>query len=135
MAPAARSGPEFVDGDLTELDAPTLAALRGDVARIDGDFYAPRGLEGPGLYAARAHHTARQTAQGSLRNSIAWWAGVEAARGHSESASYRRFFFRFGVDVANAQTLGAREAAELAERINCELTKLGVDGTVSVITT
>lgn len=134
MAPAGRSAPEFVDGDLTELDAATLAAFRGDVARIDGDFYAPRGLEGPGLYAARAHHTARQQSQQTLRNSIAWWAGVEAARGHAESESYRRFYFRFGIDVANAQTLGAREAAELAEKINTELTKVGVDGSVNVIT-
>lgn len=133
MPPAGRSGPEFVDGDLTELDAATLAALRGDVARIDGDFYGPQGLEGSGLYAARARHTARQTAQGGLRSSIAWWAGVEHARGHSGSESYRRFYFRFGIDVANAQTLGAREAAELAGRINSELTKLGVDGSVNVI--
>lgn len=135
MPPAARSGPEFVDGDLTELDAATLAALRGEVARIDGDFYAPRGLEGPGLFAARGYHLKRQQEQQVLRNSIAWWAGVEAARGISESASYRRFYFRFGIDVANAQTLGAREAAELAHKINLELTKVGVDGSVNVITT
>ena len=36
--PAGRSSPELVDGDLRELDAATLAALRGDIARIDGDF-------------------------------------------------------------------------------------------------
>lgn len=131
MQPAGRSAPEMVDGDLTELDAATLAALRGDVGRIDGDFYAPLGLEGPGLFAARAHHMKRQQAQQQMRNSIAWWAGVEHARGHAESESYRRFYFRFGIDVANAQTLGAREAAELATKINLELTKLGVDVNVS----
>lgn len=133
MPPAGRSGPELVDGDLTELDAETLAALRGDVARIDGDFYAPYGLSLEAQMGARKNHLARQQAQKVMRNSIAWWAGVEAARGHAESESYRRFYFRFGVDVANAQTLGVREALELSERINSELTKVGVDGTVNVI--
>lgn len=126
--PAARSGPEFVDGDLTELDPETLKALRGDIARIDGDFYAPQGLDKYAAMGARKRHTERQQAQGSLRNAIAWWAGVEAARGNSESESYRRFYFRFGIDVANAQTLGAREAQELAGKVNVELAKYGVDG-------
>lgn len=134
MPPAGRSGPDLVDGDLTELDAETLAALRGDVARIDGDFYAPYGLSMEAQMGARKNHLARQQAQRVMRNAIAWWAGVEAARGHAESESYRRFYFRFGVDVANAQLLGAREAIELGNKINLELTKVGVDGSVNVIT-
>lgn len=129
--PAQRSGPEFVDGDLTELDPATLAALRGDIARIDGDFYAPKGLDFMAQMGARKRHTERQQGQQALRNSIAWWAGLEAARGHSESESYRRFYFRFGIDVANAQLLGAREAGELAENVNRELGNYGIDGTVS----
>lgn len=133
MPPAARSAPDMVDGDLTELDAETLAALRGDVARIDGDFYAPQSLSGYAAMGARKHHLARQQAQKLMRNSIAWWAGLESARGHGESESYRRFYFRFGIDVANAQILGARESMELAEKINLELTKFGVDGSVNVI--
>jgi len=126
--PAARSGPEFVDGDLTELDPETLKALRGEIDRIDGDFYAPQGLSQIAQMGARKRHIERQQGQASLRNAVAWWAGVEHARGHSESESYRRFYFRFGIDVANAQTLGAREAGELAEKVNAELAKYGVDG-------
>jgi len=34
-APAARTSIEFVDGDLFELDAATLAQLRGEVAKVD----------------------------------------------------------------------------------------------------
>ena len=128
--PASRGGPEFVDGDLTELDPAMLAALRGEIARIDGDFHAPRGLEGMAVMGARKQHAARQEGQKALRNAVAWWAGVEHARGHSESESYRRFYFRFGIDVANAQTLGAREAGELAAQVNAELSQYGVDGTV-----
>lgn len=132
MPPASRDGPEFVDGDLTELDPAVLAALRGDIARIDGDFYPPRGLDKYAEMGARKRHMERQKGQAALRNSIAWWAGVEAARGHAESASYRRFYFRFGIDVANAQTLGEREAGELAQRVNNELANYGVDGSVSI---
>jgi DNA repair protein RadD len=127
--PALRSGPEFVDGDLTELDPAALAALRGSITRVDGDFYAPQGLEPHAQMAARNNHLARQQAQKALRNAIAWYAGAEHAQGYSQSDSYRRFYFRFGIDVANAQLLGSREAGELAGRINAELSKVGVDGT------
>lgn len=132
--PVLRSAPEYVDGDLTELDAETLKALRGERNRIDGDFYAPQHLSTEAQIAARRNHMARQTAQHNLRNAIAWWAGVESSFGHSESESYRRFYFKFGTDVANAQTLGAREASDLAGRIMVELQKFGVDGTVNAAT-
>lgn len=132
--PVARSAPEFVDGDLTELDPETLKALRGEKTRIDGDFYAPQGLSHEAQIAARRNHMARQGAQSNLRNAIAWWAGVESSFGRGESESYRRFYFKFGTDVANAQTLGAREASDLAGRIMAELQKFGVDGTVNAAT-
>lgn len=133
MPPANRSAPEYVEGDLTELDPNALALLRGEIERIDGDPVVPWGAEMPIQLAARKNHILRQEAQGTLRNAIAWWAGVESGMGHSESESYRRFFFRFGTDVANAQILGAREALELAGKINLELGKLGIDGTVNAM--
>jgi superfamily II DNA or RNA helicase len=129
--PPSRSAPEFVDGDLTELDAETLAALRGEIARIDGDAVIPYGAAPEVAGAVRRRHWERREAQQALRNSIAWWAGIESAQGRGESESYRRFFHRFGLDVASAQTLNAREAAELAERVNVELAKFGIDGTVN----
>jgi DNA repair protein RadD len=130
-APAQRGAPDFVDGDLTELDADTLKALRGDIARKDGDFYAPVGLSIPAQVNARSGWMRRQEQQRSLRNAIAWWAGVEDARGYGESESYRRFFFRYGIDVANAQLLGTQESGELAVRILNDLSKFGIDGTVN----
>ena len=126
QAPAQRSAPEFVDGDLTELDPEVLATLRGEIARIDGDFYAPAGLSPLAMSGARKRWSERQGGQANLREAIAWWAGLEAHRGYGESESYRRFYYRFGIDVANAQTLGLREAGELAEKIERELTKAGV---------
>lgn len=129
--PPTRSAPEFVDGDLLELDAETLAALRGDIAKIDGDAVIPWGASPEVAGAVRKRHWERQQGQAALRNVIAWWAGLESAQGRGESESYRRFYFKFGVDVANAQTLGAREAAELAERVAVELAKYGIDGSVN----
>ncbi len=129
--PPSRRAPEFVDGDLLELDADTLAALRGEIARVDGDPVIPYGA-GPEVGGAvRRRHWERREAQQALRNAIAWWAGLESAQGRGESESYRRFYHRFGLDVASAQTLGAREAGELAERVNVELAKFGIDGTVN----
>lgn len=129
--PAARSAPEFVDGDLPELDAETLAALRGDIAKVDADAVIPYGATPEIAGAVRRRHWERQQAQQELRKSIAWWAGLEHAQGRSESESYRRFYLRFGVDVASAQALSAREATELAERVNATLSVHGIDGTVN----
>lgn len=131
--PAARSGPDLVDGDLTELDAETLAALRGEIARKDGDFYPPAGLDFAAQVHARGAFMDRQEHQRELRNAIAWWAGMEHARGETESASYRRFYFKFGIDVANAQLLGRAESDELAAKVCGELRKYGIDGKVNVI--
>ena len=129
--PPSRSAPEFVDWDLLELDAETLAALRGEIARIDGDAVIPYGAKPEVVGAVKRRHWERREAQGALRNVIAWWAGLETAQGRGESESYRRFYHKFGVDVANAQTLNAREAGELAERVTVELSKFGIDGTVN----
>ena len=131
--PALRSAPEYVDGDLLELDEATLAALRGEVARIDGDPVIPWGASAIVEGAVRKNHRLRQNAQGELRNAMAWWAGLQDAQGLSESESYRRFYFKFGVDVAGAMALGSREAGELRDKINIELTANGVDGTVNVM--
>lgn len=128
--PALRSSPEYVDGDLLELDPATLAKMRGEIARIDANPVIPYGAAPEVAGAIRKRHWERQGAQATLRNAIAWWAGLQDSLGNSESESYRRFYFKFGVDVAGAQTLGAREAGELTERINLELSKNGIDGSV-----
>lgn len=129
--PAVRSGPEHVDGDLLELDPAVLAQMRGEIARIDGDFHAPHGLSDIAKAGARKQHWNRQQAQSELRNLIAWWAGLEHAQGRRESESYRRFYFQFGTDVATAQTLGTREAGDLAQRVRAELQRHNINPDLS----
>jgi len=133
--PASRSAPEFVDGDLTELDPLALAVLRGAVEKIDtpvdeyrarlqAEYCRPIGI----IYNVK-HHIARQDAQKALRESMAWWAGHQRAAGRTDAQSYRLFWFKFGIDALSAQALGATEAIELAERINNSITT--IDGRVN----
>ena len=121
MPPAARSAPEFVDGDLTELDPEVLAVLRGEIARKDGDYQANSFLPIPAQLRNRNLWQERQEAQFKMRHSLAHWVQAEFDRGYGESESFRRFYFRFGLDMANAQLLGVRETEELTEKITKEL--------------
>lgn len=125
--PSSRSGPEFVDGDLTELDPATLAAMRGDVAKVDmdkEDFRAQCVANHEPVAGQMRRvilHVKRQEAQAALRASIEWWAGYQRAADREDHESYKRFYFMFGVDVLSAQALGTKEALALAERINGKL--------------
>lgn len=119
--PALRSGPEYVDGDLTELDPATLAKMRGEINRIDGPFYGTTTMSKPAMIRGSRIHNERKEIQEALRLSIAWWAGYQRAAGRSDSESYKRFYFMFGVDVMTAQTLNSKDAIKLAEQINLKL--------------
>ena len=119
--PARRDSPEFVDGDLTELDPTALGDIVKEKGRIDG---APRFPVNATL-GIKSHierkHTDRQQAQTKLREAIAWWAAWQRQKGRSDAESYRRFWYAFGVDVLTAQTLGTNAAAELAAKIEQKL--------------
>lgn len=115
--PENRSRPEFVDGDLIELDPATLAAMRGEIDKIDGDPVIPWGASDVVANSVKKRWRERQEAQSALRHSIALWAGMWRDRGAPDSEIYRRFFFRFGTDIMSAQALGRAEAEQLNERI------------------
>jgi DNA repair protein RadD len=127
--PAGRSSPEFVDGDLTELDAATLSAMRGEVAKVDRSEeeyrleLASKRVPPIGQLANVKRHRERQAAQATLRDAIALWAGHRRAEGRPDSESYRRFYFKFGTDVLSAQALGTAEAAELEARVRADIEK------------
>ncbi len=123
VVPSSRSAPEFVDGDLFELDPAALAALRGEKARIDGDCRVPPGSTPAVAGAIRRTHWERQEGQKPLRDAIALWAGWQNTLGRADPEVYRRFYFKFGVDILTAQTLGATDAAELTDRVSAELAR------------
>ena len=122
--PVSRSGPEFVDGDLFEMDAETLAKMRGEVDKIDGSPTLPYGASGVVQASVRKNHNRRKEMQGALRESMNWWSGYQESLGRDLSDSYRRFFFAFKIDVLSAQSLGRAEALELANKINQHIGKL-----------
>lgn len=121
--PESRSRPEHVDGDLIELDAKTLARMRGELDEIDAKLQNPLVPHGAAPYVAagiRNKARDRAEAQRRLRDNIALWAGVRRDAGDDDHAIYRRFFHRFGIDVMTAQTLKRKEADALSERIEGE---------------
>lgn len=119
--PLVRSGPEHVDGDLLELDGATLARLRGEITRIDAPPRFPVGSTPAIRGAIMRSHGERQQAQHALRESIAWWAGWQQSLGRDTGEGYRRFYHEFKIDVASAQALNARDAAELHTRVEATL--------------
>lgn len=116
--PVGRSAPEQVDGDLQELDAAMLAAMRGEADRVMG---APRIPAGVPAQAVRHNHMERLRAQVALRDVMQMWGGWREALGESLSQAQRRFYLTFGVDVMTAQALGAREAGELMARLDAAM--------------
>lgn len=124
---ANRSGPEFVDGDLTEIDPAVLDRMRGEQIRIDGPAYMPAGVDGPTRSVIMRRHAERQTAQNALRSTIATWSGWMNRDDTTDLAvHYRKFYYRYGLDVQTAQTLGTQDAVSLKAKIDDDLRKRGV---------
>lgn len=120
-APKQRGTPEMVDGDLVELDPEVLRELRGEIERLDGAIRLPQHATPEVVGAIKRNHWERQQGQVRLRDAISLWAGWQKHQGREDRETYRRFFFGFGVDIASAQTLGAKDAAELEGRIRIQL--------------
>lgn len=125
LVPIDRSKPEYVDGDLVELDQATLAMMRGEIEKIDMPpevIKARMNHMGPMIAGGAAkQHRLRSESQELLRAMIAWWAGCHRSRGCGDSEIYRRFYFKFGVDIMTAQTLGRPDAITLTNKINKSL--------------
>ncbi len=121
--PGGRGSPEQVDGDLMELDASTLALMRGNIEQIDmdpslyraqlADKYVPQ----IGQMSLVKKHVEAQEAQKALRQLISWWAGYKRHDGMVDSEIYKRFYFKFGIDIMGAQALKTKDALALANRI------------------
>ena len=121
--PAGRSSPAQVEGDLAELDAETLARLRGAVAEVDQsreDFAAGmKARHAPPEWIGRhvKAHDERQAAQAMLRETLALWGGARRAEGLTVEQTQRLFWLRYDIDVLSAQALGTTDTWTLLERI------------------
>ncbi len=126
-APEARNGPEKVDGDLTELDEATLAALRGEAAQVDMseeefkiDMHRRRVPDIGRPRALRAFREKKE-AQTELRQLINVWNNYHAGLGREQSEIQKRFYWAFGSDQLSACTLGTKEARALSHRMTTEV--------------
>lgn len=126
-APPGRASPELVDGDLIELDPAVMAALRGEVARINGPLPSVAHMPAQVQRGIVRNHHDRYRAQQSLQRHMMLWGGwqVEHRKLNLREAQ-KLFFIRYGVDYMTAQTLGATEATALEARIALELQKHNV---------
>ena len=121
--PAQRSGPEFVDGDLYELDPDVLAQMRNEVvgAREDINQYRDKMIaHGLPPHAVKRNvklHENRLDALVKLDHTLAQWAGYRRAEGLSDSEIFRKFYLTYGVSWLEAQSLKAADADKLRERI------------------
>lgn len=116
-APQNRLSIPEVDGDLFELDETLLMQLRGEKKRIDAPPKIPQHLHPIAQLGLAKKHNQRQIAQDRLRDYIALWAGYLKAQNISDSDIYRRFFYSFNIDIANAQILSTNDANKLQEKI------------------
>jgi hypothetical protein len=127
--PASRGKPEYVDGDLLELDPAILAKMRGDRAAVDqaasvvAERMAYAGAPQVAINSYVKQHTVRQHYQQTLRECIGWWAAYQQHMGRDDHESYRRFYHSFGVDIMTAQSLGKPEAIKIIDAINDYLRK------------
>lgn len=124
--PPERSAPQFVDGDLCELDEATLQALRGRAIDIEAQPLVPQHLDPIAQAGARKAQMHRATAQFYLREVVSLWAGWARALGHDDSKAYRIFFHTFGCDTLTALSLGETKAQDLTRRIKQQLDHYGV---------
>ncbi len=121
--PKNRSRPDQVDGDLLELDLAVMAQMRAKVDEVDAP---PIGGNDVVARSIAKNHRLRQQAQETLRTFIMTWAGYWRAQGAGDHEIYRRFYFKFQVDILTAQTLGRTDAADLEMRIMTDLLALNV---------
>lgn len=136
--PKGRNDPKFVEGDLLELDDETLAAMRAEIAEVDGPppdlqqltteyhqrlarskcpqskIVANVNKKYEEFKQLITDHGERQEAQAVLRDQFAWWAGHRRSEGLSDNEIYKLFYVKFGMDWLTACTIGHNEAYDMS---------------------
>lgn len=123
--PLQRSGPEFVDGDLTELSPEALARLAGEEIDLNG-LPLVRVDAGQGERLKRQKdHAALIVAQKQLRDAIAQWSGYALALGVQDTGERQRMFYlKFEIDTLSAKSLRRADAEKLRMRIEHDIQSL-----------
>lgn len=120
-APVARSAPEYVEGNLLELDPEVLAGMREAAMRALDMPQLPLMAGAAAVAGCKARWREKVDSQTRLRDAMALWAGWQRDLGRSYSEAMRAFWLSFGVDVMTAQTVTRAAADDLRERIQSVL--------------
>jgi superfamily II DNA or RNA helicase len=115
--PVGRSGPEFVDGDLTEFSPEFMARLHGQFNKLRNvEAAVPLGASEVVVNSVKKRRRELLEAHTRLADAISIWAGVgRDVHRESDSELYRRFYLMFGVDVMSAQIIDSRPEVEALE--------------------
>jgi len=122
-APASRSAPGMVDGDLAEMSPELLEKLRSAMTQATLPLEEERwrlqqtGLHTAGVMGNVKRHADRLETLATLREAMAAWGGKWHGAGETDSMIQRRFYHSFGVDVLSALALKRAEAQALLDRI------------------
>lgn len=118
--PADRSLPEQVDGDITLYTPEMLRALFGvdsveDALKVQPKQFCavPPGVALPTVRAIQRRHHEKLAEQQRLSELMP----LVMPPARDERQNMRAFFLRYGVDVAQARLLGAKDTAELNQRL------------------
>ena len=128
-----RSGPEYVDGDLTELSPEVLARMRGELAEAEKtpNEYAkeiaakhmPQKYRWSAIQKFTDKKEKAEPLREALRVSMEWYGGVLKHQGLNDRQIMRKFYYTFGVDVLSAQALDGPDSLVLAEKITTKIGK------------
>lgn len=125
--PAQRSGPEFVDGDLYELDPDVLAQMRNEVvgARETPEAMRDRLVANHNPAIAVMSRVNKQIkrldALTKLDGLMATIAGYWRHDGMSDKEIFRKFFLTYHIDWLSAQSLKKDDAVALMEKIQNDI--------------
>lgn len=125
--PAQRSGPEFVDGDLYELDPEVLAQMRNEVVgaretpEAMRDRLTAQHVPPAGVMANVKRQRERLEVLGQLDGLMATIAGYWRHDGMSDKEIFRKFFLTYHIDWLSAQSLKKDDAEALMEKIQNDI--------------
>lgn len=118
---------EVVAGDLTRLDAATLAEMRAATVLPTPEHMAGRAAfagHHAGVQAGQANIAAAKIeAQSALKDAIAQWAGFQRWKGRDDSEIHRRFYAATGIDVLSALSSDRSAMINITERVYSWLQK------------
>lgn len=118
-----RTRPEFVDGDLTQLDKSAILLLMNKIKEIDitADAYRAKLIDNHCPIIGQNRnvniHLKNQGAQALLRQWIKYWSGWMRLNKYTDSEIYRAFYLTFSIDVLTAMTLKSKNADILTRKI------------------